>query len=82
MNKKEFIANLEYKELLETKVEEIFRIRQPLNQIKIFHTIVGLKFDNKEIDEILDKCKILRSLIIKWIPYYNSVAEALINLWK
>ena len=45
-------------------------------KMMIFHTDRGREFDNRIIDELLDKNSVVRSLSKKGCPYDNAVAES------
>lgn len=57
-------------------------IKQPLDNIKIFHTDRGSEFKNKLIEDLLDTFNIERSLSHKGCPYGNAVAEAAFKVIK
>ncbi len=64
-------------------VQRAFKsIKQPLGEIKMFHTDRGSEFKNVEIDELLSKFQIKRSLSDKGNPYDNAVAEATFKILK
>ncbi len=64
-------------------VREAFAtVKSSLYDLNIFHTDRGNEFKNKEIDEMLDTFKIIRSLSKKGNPYDNSVAEATFKIIK
>ncbi|AKS69425.1 hypothetical protein RN70_07940 [Staphylococcus schleiferi] len=58
------------------------KINHNLEQIELFHTDRGKKFDNKLIDEVLKTFKIRRSLSTKGCPYDNTFAEATMKAIK
>ena len=60
----------------------LITVNANLNDISIFHTNRGSKFQNKAIDEVLDGFHISRSLSKKGCPYDNAVAEALFKTFK
>ena len=53
-----------------------------LSHITMFHTDRGSEFKNEQIDEIVDTCKMKRSLSMKGCPYDNAVAEATFKIIK
>lgn len=64
-------------------VEKAFlTIKYDLNIIDIFHSDRGCEFNNKFIDDVLDKFDINRSLSNKGNPYDNAVAEATYKIFK
>lgn len=58
-------------------IDSINTIKYPLDDIKIFHTDRGKEFDNKNVDKILKKYGIERSLSRPGNPYDNAVAESI-----
>lgn len=58
-------------------LNSIQTIKYPLDEIKIFHTDRGKEFDNKNIDRLLNKHNIGRSLSRPGNPYDNAVAESI-----
>lgn len=58
-------------------IDSINTIKYPLDNIKIFHTDRGKEFDNKNVDKILKKYGIERSLSRPGNPYDNAVAESI-----
>ncbi len=63
-------------------LQAIGTIEQPLDDVEIFHTDRGKKFDNQSIDELLDVFQIKRSLSRPGCPYDNAVAEATYRAFK
>lgn len=64
-------------------VEKAFiSIKYNLNFVDIFHSDRGNEFDNKLIDDVLNKFDIHRSLSHKGCPYDNAVAEATYKIFK
>jgi len=57
-------------------------VKQPLENVKLFHTDRGSEFKNVNIDELLSKYQIERSLSHKGNPYDNAVAEATFKILK
>ncbi|HCX5354410.1 TPA: transposase, partial [Escherichia coli] len=57
-------------------------VKRPLGDVKLFHTDRGSEFKNVEIDELLGKHQIKRSLSHKGNPYDNAVAEATFKILK
>ena len=64
-------------------VEKAFlTIKYDLKSVNIFHSDRGNEFNNKLIEDVLDKFDILRSLSNKGNPYDNAVAEATYKIFK
>jgi putative transposase len=57
-------------------------VKRPLGKVKLFHTDRGSEFKNVDIDELLSKYQIKRSLSHKGNPYDNAVAEATFKILK
>ncbi len=58
------------------------KIRNNLNDIRLFHTDRGSEFKNKLIENLLTTFNIKRSLSKKGCPYDNAVAEAAYKVIK
>lgn len=57
-------------------------VKHPLGKVKLFHTDRGSEFKNVDIDKLLSKYQIKRSLSHKGNPYDNAVAEATFKILK
>lgn len=63
-------------------VLEAFKSIEDLSSVKFFHTDRGSEFKNGEIDELLAKIGIKRSLSEPGCPYDNACAESLFRTAK